>query len=147
VLAAAVRLGTTTVWVAFHGLGVEHDRQVNRPGAFIETCLAIQRVHGAGLRAGANVFVTTANAGQAERLLGALGRLEVDQMAWEPATYYPTHGAAATSACAPSCRSCCRWLTGFASSARSTATPGRTWRPIPRRPGWPGRRPPTGHRS
>jgi hypothetical protein len=90
VLAAAVRLGTTTVWVAFHGLGVEHDRQVNRPGAFTETCLAIQRVHAAGLRDGANVFVTTANAGQAERLLGALGRLEVDQMAWEPATYYPT---------------------------------------------------------
>jgi hypothetical protein len=89
-LAAAARLGTTTVWVAFHGLGVEHDRQVNRPGAWIETCLAIQRAHAVGLRAGCNVFVTTANIGQAERLLGALGRLGVDQMAWEPATYYPT---------------------------------------------------------
>jgi hypothetical protein len=43
-----------------------------------------------GLRAGANMFVTTANAGQAERLLEALGRLQVDGMAWEPATYYPT---------------------------------------------------------
>jgi MoaA/NifB/PqqE/SkfB family radical SAM enzyme len=75
--------------VAFPGLGVEHDRQVNRPGAYAETCLAIQRVHAAGLRAGCNVFLTTANAGQAERLLGALGRLQVDQMAWEPATYYP----------------------------------------------------------
>jgi len=75
--------------VAFLGLGVEHDRQVNRPGAYAETCLAIQRVHAAGLRAGCNVFLTTANAGQAERLLGALGRLQVDQMAWEPATYYP----------------------------------------------------------
>ena len=90
VLAAAAGLGTTTVWVAFHGLGVEHDRQVNRPGAFTETCLAIQRVHSVGLRAGSNVFLTTANAGQAERLLGALGRLEVDQMWWGPATYYPT---------------------------------------------------------
>jgi hypothetical protein len=89
-LAAAASLGTTTVWVAFHGLGVEHDRQVNRPGAFAETCLAIQRVHAVGLRAGCNVFLTTANAEQAERLLGALGRLEVDEMAWEPATYYPT---------------------------------------------------------
>jgi hypothetical protein len=89
-LAAAASLGTTTVWVACHGLGVEHDRQVNRPGAWIETCLAIQRAHAVGLRAGCNVFVTTANIGQAERLLGALGRLEVDQMAWEPATYYPT---------------------------------------------------------
>jgi len=47
-LAAAAKLGTSTVWVAFHGLGVEHDRQVNRPGAFAETCLAIQRVHAWG---------------------------------------------------------------------------------------------------
>jgi hypothetical protein len=89
-LAAAASLGTTTVWVAFHGLGVAHDRQVNRPGAFAETCLAVQRVHAAGLRAGANVFVTTANAGQAERLLETLQRLGVEEMAWEPATYYPT---------------------------------------------------------
>jgi hypothetical protein len=89
-LAAAASLGTTTVWAAFHGLGVEHDRQVNRTGAFAETCLAIQRVHAAGLRAGANVFVTTANAGQAEPLLETLGRLGVEEMAWEPATYYPT---------------------------------------------------------
>jgi hypothetical protein len=57
VLAAAASLGTTTVWVALHGLGVEHDRQVNRPGAYAETCLAIQRVHAAGLRAGCNVFL------------------------------------------------------------------------------------------
>jgi hypothetical protein len=89
-LAAAASLGTTTVWVAFHGLGVEHDRQVNRPGAYAETCLAVQRVRAVGLRAGANVFVTTANAGQAERLLEALQRLGVEEMAWEPATYYPT---------------------------------------------------------
>jgi hypothetical protein len=89
-LAAAAGLGTTTVWVAFHGLGVEHDRQVNRPGAFTETCLAVQQVHAVGLRAGCNVFLTTANAGQADRLLGALGRLQVDQMWWGPATYYPT---------------------------------------------------------
>jgi hypothetical protein len=68
VLAAAASPGTTTVWVAVHGLGVEHDRQVNRPGAFTETGLAIQRVHAVGLRAGANVLLTTANAGQAERL-------------------------------------------------------------------------------
>jgi hypothetical protein len=89
-LTAAAELGTTTVWVAFHGVGTEHDRQVNRPGAWAETCLAVQRVHAAGLRAGCNVFVTTTNAGQAGRLLGALERLEVDAMSWEPATYYPT---------------------------------------------------------
>jgi hypothetical protein len=78
------------VWVAFHGLGVEHDRQVNRPGTFVEMCLAVRRVHAVGLRVGANVFVTMANAGQAERLLEALERLGVDEVAWEPAIYYPT---------------------------------------------------------
>jgi len=83
-------LGTTTVWVAFHGLGVEHDRQVSRPGAFAETCLAIQRAHAVGLRAGANMFLTKTNVLEAERLLGVLQRLEVDQMWWGPATYYPT---------------------------------------------------------
>jgi hypothetical protein len=89
-LAVAMKLGTSTVWVAFHGIGVEHDRQVSRSGAYAETCLAIQHIHAAGLRAGCNVFLTTANAGQAERLLGALQRLEVDGMWWGPATYYPT---------------------------------------------------------
>ena len=89
-LAAAAEVGTTTVWVAFHGIGTEHDRQVNRSGAWAETTLAIQRVHEVGLRAGCNVFLTTANAGEAGRLLGALERLEVEEMSWEPATYYPT---------------------------------------------------------
>jgi hypothetical protein len=90
VLAAAADLGTTTVWVAFHGIGTEHDRQVNRSGAYAETCLAVQRIHAAGLRAGCNAFLTTASAPQAERLLGVLQRLEVDGMWWGPATYYPT---------------------------------------------------------
>jgi hypothetical protein len=89
-LAAAARLGTTTVWMTFHGVGVEHDRQVNRPGAWAETCLAVQRVHAVGLRAGCNVFLTTANTPQAERLLDALQRLRVDGMWWGPAAYYPT---------------------------------------------------------
>lgn len=89
-LAAAAELGTTTVWMAFHGIGIEHDRQVNRTGAFTETCLAVQRVHAAGLRAGTNVFLTTANTPDAERLLGVLQRLQIDGMAWEPAMYYPT---------------------------------------------------------
>jgi hypothetical protein len=89
-LAAAAKLGTTTVWVAFHGIGAEHDRQVNRSGAWAETCLAIQRVHAAGMRAGCNVFVTKANAPQAERLLSALQRLQVDGTWWGPAAYFPT---------------------------------------------------------
>jgi hypothetical protein len=84
------RWGATTVWVAFHGLGVDHDRQINRTGAFTETCLAVQRVHSVGLRAGANVFLTTDNTPLAERLLGVLQRLEIDQMWWGPATDYPT---------------------------------------------------------
>lgn len=77
------------MWVAFHGIGTEHDRQVNRPGAYAETCLAIQRVHAAGLCAGCNAFLTKTNAPQAGRLLDALQRLQVDQMWWGPATYYP----------------------------------------------------------
>jgi hypothetical protein len=89
-LCAAARLGTATVWVAFHGLGVEHDRQVNRSGAYAETCLAVQRTHEAGLRAGANVFVTKANASQAGRLLDALHRLRLDGLWVAPASYYPT---------------------------------------------------------
>lgn len=89
-LAAASKLGTTTVWFAFHGLGADHDRQVNRSGAYAETCLAIQRVHATGLRAGCNIFLTKANAPQAERLLGALQRLRVDGTWWGPADYYPT---------------------------------------------------------
>jgi hypothetical protein len=89
-LATAAKLGTTTVWVAVHGLGVEHDRQVNRSGAYAETCLAVQRVHAVGLRAGCNVFLTKANASEAERLLAALQRLEIDGMWWGPADYYPT---------------------------------------------------------
>jgi hypothetical protein len=90
VLAAAAKLGTTTVWVAFHGIGTEHDQQVNRSGAWAETCLAVQRIHAAGLRAGGNVFATKTNAPQAKRLLDALQWLEIDAMWWGPATYYPT---------------------------------------------------------
>jgi hypothetical protein len=89
-LAATARLGTTTVWLAFHGIGAEHDRQVNRSGAWAETCLAVQRIHAAGLRAGCNVFLAKANAPEAERLLGALQRLQVDGMWWGPAAYVPT---------------------------------------------------------
>jgi hypothetical protein len=125
-LAAAAKLGTTTVWTAFHGIGVEHDRQVNRAGAFTETCLAVQRVHAAGLRAGCNVFLTKASTPQAERLLDALQRLEIDGMWWGPATYIRQPGHAATSTCAPSHRTCARSLPGSGSAACSTTTCGPT---------------------
>lgn len=89
-LTAAAQLGTTTVWVAFHGVGAEHDRQVSRPGAYAETCLAIQRVHDAGLRAGCNIFLTKTSAPQAGQLIKDLRRLRIDQTYWSAAAYYPS---------------------------------------------------------
>jgi len=89
-LIAAAQLGTTTVWVAFHGVGAEHDRQVNREGAYAETCLAIRRVHDAGLRAGCNIFLTKASVPQAGQLMEDPHRLRIDQTSWETAAYYPS---------------------------------------------------------
>lgn len=43
-------LGISTVWFTFHGIGEAHDRQVNRPGAFDETCTAVSRVHSMGFK-------------------------------------------------------------------------------------------------
>jgi hypothetical protein len=89
-LMTAAQLGTTTIWLAFHGVGAVHDRQVNRPGGYAEACLAIQRVHDAGLRAGCNVFLTKASAAQAGQLIDDLQRLRIDQTCWEVAAYYPS---------------------------------------------------------
>jgi hypothetical protein len=66
-------------------------------------------VHAVGLRAGANVFVTTANAGQAGRLLGALKRLEVDEMSWEPAAFDPTGRGRRNERLRPSWRTGSGW--------------------------------------
>jgi hypothetical protein len=114
-LAAAAKLGTSTVWVAFHGRGAEHDRQVNRPGAFAETGLAIQRVHAVGLRAGANVFLTTANAGQPSRCWRRCSGWESRRWPGNRRPTTPRRGGAATSGCGHGSRSCCRWPTGSAS--------------------------------
>ena len=38
VLRAAADSGTLNIWTAFHGAGEVHDHQVNRRGAFAETC-------------------------------------------------------------------------------------------------------------
>ncbi|MDQ6918618.1 MAG: hypothetical protein M3Z98_04575 [Candidatus Dormibacteraeota bacterium] len=89
VLAAATAAGATMAWVAFHGFGSEHDRMVARRGAFEETCLAIERVHSAGLEVGCNVFLTNANAGRFPELAATLSRLEVEQECWLPAASYP----------------------------------------------------------
>jgi hypothetical protein len=91
VLKAAADTGTATVWVAFHGLGEEHDRQVNRRGAFAETCLAVARIHAMGLRIGGNVFVTTANLAQLDQLAATLAGLPIDaEMCWDAANFLPT---------------------------------------------------------
>jgi hypothetical protein len=90
VLAAAAALGTTTVWIALHGAGDEHDRQVSRPGAFAESCRAVERIHAAGLRAGCNVFLTKSNLGRFEALAEAVRRARLDEASWEVAAYYPT---------------------------------------------------------
>ena len=101
VLEAAADTGTSTVWVAFHGLGEEHDRQVNRRGAFAETCLAIQRIHAMGLRVGCNVFVTTANLPQLDQLAATLAGPSIDaEMCWETAAVPAQPAVAAQRAAA-----------------------------------------------
>jgi hypothetical protein len=144
-LAAAATLGATTVWVAFHGLGVEHDRQINRTGAFTETCLAVQRVHSVGCGPAPtcssprptprrpNGCWECCSGSRSTRCGGAR----------RPTTQQPE--AVATSGYARRCRSYCRWPAGSAPSAHSTTTSGRTWRPTPRRPGRVARWPATGH--
>jgi hypothetical protein len=91
VLAAAAETGTTIAWVAFHGFGAEHDRMVGRRGAFEETCLAVERIHAAGLEVGCNVFVTSANAARVRELAATLSRLKVEQECWLPASFYPSN--------------------------------------------------------
>lgn len=90
-LATAAETGTTVAWVAFHGFGHEHDRMVGRQGAFMETCLGVERLHAAGLAVGCNVFVTKTNAIQLTELAGTLSELGIEQECWQPAAFYP-HG-------------------------------------------------------
>jgi hypothetical protein len=90
VLAAAREVGTRTVWLAFHGAGEEHDRQVSRAGAYRERLVAAERARAAGLRVGANVFVTTANLGQLGALAADLAGAGVEETSWEPARFHPT---------------------------------------------------------
>src|SRR5437016_3904998 len=89
-LEAAAALGTTTIWLAFHGVDEEHDPLVNRPGAFAETCMAVERVHAAGLLVGCNVFLTRRTLPRVDLLADTLERLGIDEMGWAPANFYPT---------------------------------------------------------
>jgi hypothetical protein len=90
VLQAAAGTGTLNIWTAFHGVGDVHDRQVNRRGAFAETCLAAERARATGVSVGCNVFLTTASLPQLDELAAALSRLEVQAMSIETAGFLPT---------------------------------------------------------
>lgn len=81
--------GTTTVWLAFHGVDDVHDRTVHRAGAYRETCLAVERAHTMGLRCGCNIFLTRENVRQFDPLVADLQRLNIDEMAWEVGQYKP----------------------------------------------------------
>ena len=76
--------------VAFHGYGAEHDRQLNRPGAFEETCLAVRRARECSLGTSTNVFLTKPGLGEFDRLLPVLLDLGLGQMAFTVAGYTPT---------------------------------------------------------
>jgi hypothetical protein len=90
VVAAAKECGASSLWVAFHGFGAEHDRQLNRSGAFKETCLAVRRAPESGLGAGANLFLTKPGLRDFDRLLAVLLELRLGEMSIAPAAYTPT---------------------------------------------------------
>jgi hypothetical protein len=90
IIAAARQCGAHALWVAFHGYGAEHDRQLNRPGAFDETCLAVRRARQCGLGTGANVFLTKPGLRDFNRLLSVLAGLPLDTVAVTIAGYTPT---------------------------------------------------------
>ncbi|MBV9382006.1 MAG: hypothetical protein JO242_15230 [Streptosporangiaceae bacterium] len=90
VLDAAAATGTVNLWVAFHGTGEVHDRQVNRRGAFAETCLAIKRAHAMGLSAGCNIFLTTESLPQLGELTATVRGLVDAGKSFETAGYLPT---------------------------------------------------------
>jgi MoaA/NifB/PqqE/SkfB family radical SAM enzyme len=91
VLKAAADTGTLNIWVAFHGVGEVHDRQVNRSGAYAETCLAVKRARSAGLSVGGNVFLTTAGVAHLDELTAAMRRLPVNAaLCFMVASFLPT---------------------------------------------------------
>jgi hypothetical protein len=91
VLRAAADAGTVNIWVAFHGVGEVHDRQVNHGGAYAETCLAVERARSAGLSVGGNIFLTTASVAQLDELTAAVRRLPVNAaLCFGTASFLPT---------------------------------------------------------
>lgn len=90
VLRAAAGTGTEHLWLAFHGVGAVHDRQVSRRGAYAETCLAAERARKAGLGVGCNVFLTRESLPQLDELIGVVGRLADEGVCFEPPGFLPT---------------------------------------------------------
>jgi hypothetical protein len=90
IIAAARQCGAHALWVAFHGYGAEHDRQLNRPGAFEETCLAVRRARECGLGVGANVFLTKPGLRDFDRLVSVLLGLRLGHAVFTVASYSPT---------------------------------------------------------
>jgi len=90
VLEAAAGTGTTHLWLAFHGAGQVHDRQVNRRGAYTETCQAAERAQAAGLRVGCNVFLTSESLPQLDELIATMEPLVDAGRCFETACYLPT---------------------------------------------------------
>ena len=115
-LRAAADTGTVNIWVAFHGVGEVHDRQVNRSGAYAETCLAVERARSAGLSVGGNVFLTTASLAQLDELTAVGGgcRSTRPSVLKSRASCRP-RGLGGTSSCARPCPTCCRMPPGWRS--------------------------------
>jgi len=90
VLRAAAGAGAEHLWLAFHGIGEVHDRQVSRPGAYAESCLAAERAREAGLSVGCNVFLTRDSLPQLDELIGTAGRLADEGACFETAGFLPT---------------------------------------------------------
>jgi hypothetical protein len=90
VLRAAAGTGTECLWLAFHGVGEVHDRQVSRPGAYAESCLAAERARDAGLSVGCNVFLTRDSLPRLDELIGVVGRLADEGACFETPGFLPT---------------------------------------------------------
>jgi MoaA/NifB/PqqE/SkfB family radical SAM enzyme len=89
-VAAAKQCGGARALGRLHGYGAEHDRQLNRPSAFAETCLAVRRAQECGLGTGANVFLTKPAVRDFDRLLAVLLGLRLDMFNITVAGYTPT---------------------------------------------------------
>lgn len=125
VLRAAADTGTVNIWVALHGVGDVHDRQVNRRGAYAETCLAVERARTAGLSVGGNVFLTTASLPQLDELTAALRRLPINaDLCFETAAFLPTPRSRRNEPLRPTLTDL---LPVAAQIAELTAPAGRPW--------------------